>query len=79
MYELFVVDQEMSAIEAISASREMTKGHVREIIGISLLSFGIILLGLIPVGIGLLWAVPTVTLARAKLYRKLTHSHHHTD
>lgn len=76
LYEFFAVDQEMNAIEAISASREVTKGHVREIIGIWFLSLGILILGIIPVGIGLLWAMPTIKLAQAKLYRKIMNSHH---
>lgn len=77
LYEFFAVDQDMNAIEAISASREVTKDHVREIIGIWFLSLGILILGAIPVGIGLLWAVPTISIAKAKLYKKLM-AHHHT-
>ncbi len=75
--EYFVVDQNMNAIEAISASREITKWHVREIIGIWLLTLGITILGVIPAFIGLLWTVPTVKLAQATLYKKLTaHAKH---
>ena len=77
LYEYFVVDQDMTTIEAISASWEVTKGHVWQIIGIWLLSFCIILLGALCLGIGLLWAIPTVKLAQAILYKKLTtHAEH---
>lgn len=77
LFEYFVVDQNMTAIEAISASWEVTKGHVREIIGIWLLSLGIFILAIIPFGVGLLRAVPTVKLAQATLYKKLSgHAHH---
>ncbi len=72
LYEYYVVDQKLNTIEAISASWEVTKGHVWQIIGIGLLSFGILLLGTLALGIGLLWAIPTVKLAQATLYKKLT-------
>lgn len=77
--EFFVVDQKMTAIEAISASWEVTKGHVWQIIGIWFLSVGIILLGALALGVGLLWAVPTVKLAQAMLYKKLTSHDHHLE
>lgn len=77
LYKYFVVDQDMTSIEAISASWELTKGHVWEIIGIKILSFGLFILGLIPIGIGLLWVIPMISLAEARLYKKLTtHAHH---
>ena len=80
-YSYFVIDKKMNARDAINASRELTRGHVREIIGIGVLSFLITLLGAIALGIGLLRAVPTVELARAYLYKKLVHQHdeHHSS
>lgn len=79
LYEYFVVDQNMTSVEAISASWETTKGHVWEIIAIGLLSFGIYILGALAIGIGLLWAVPTVKLAQATLYKKLTSQDQHLE
>ncbi len=79
LYEYFVVDQDMNSIEAISASWEITKWHVWEIVGIMLMSFGIIILGALALGIGLIWAIPTVKLAQATLYKKLTSHDQHLE
>ena len=74
--DYFVIDQKMNAIEAVSASREVTKWHFRELVGVGLLSFGVILIGTLALFIGLLWAIPTVQLAQVVLYKKILDTHH---
>lgn len=56
------------AIASIKKSFEMTKGRVGRLIVLGIISCGIVLLGFIALGIGLLWAFPTVFIAWMYIY-----------
>lgn len=56
------------AIASIKKSWEITKDKVWSIIWVSIVSIGVMLLGAIALGIGLLWAMPTIIIAWAYVY-----------
>ncbi len=67
-----VVDRRLPALEAISESWRMTKGHKGDIFLFALLSMGVVLLGELACCVGVLVAIPVVTTAIAYIYLKLT-------
>lgn len=72
LYDFFAVDQKLNSFAALGRSRQVTQGHVWQIIGVWLLTVGVIMLGFIALIIGLLRAFPTAMIAHAKLYDRIT-------
>ncbi|MCE5318527.1 MAG: hypothetical protein LLG04_14345 [Parachlamydia sp.] len=72
LFDLFIVDQGSGPIDALQKSYQTLRGYSWRWFGYLILSFLILLLGLLFFGIGLLLAFPTVAITRALLYRKLT-------
>jgi len=64
----YTLETGASAVASITKSFEMTKGLVGRLIVLGIISCGIILLGFIALGIGLLWAFPTVFIAWVYVY-----------
>lgn len=62
---------EMSGEQAIQRSMAMMKGHKMELFLLSLSFLGWILLGIITLGIGLLWVYPYMYTAQAAFYEEL--------
>lgn len=60
-----------SATEAITKSRQLMDGHKTDLFVLDLSFIGWYLLGIITVGIGLLWVVPYYRQTRANFYRNL--------
>lgn len=71
-YGYFLVDKGLRPIAAIKASRELTRGIRWHLLQLMLVEIGIGLLGVIALGVGLFLALPTIMLANAYIYRKLT-------
>ena len=69
----FVIDKKMGPLEALRASGKITDGVKWRLLGFSIVSIGIVILGFLAFGFGILVAVPVATLADAYLYRKLSH------
>lgn len=63
---------EMTAKEAITASRKLMDGHKGELFVLGLSFFGWGLLCLITLGIASLWVTPYINAAYAAFYRRLT-------
>lgn len=72
LFDLYIIDQGCGPIQALKKSWETLKGFSWSWLGFGILSFLIVLLGLLCLGVGLLFAWPTTVIARALLYRKLT-------
>ena len=72
-FSYYVVDKKMGAWEAVKASGKITTGVKWKLVGFGFVSFGIIILGALALGIGVIVAMPVVSLAEAYLYRKLSH------
>lgn len=59
------------AMVSIKKSFAATKGKVGRLIILAIISLGVVLLGVIALFIGLLWAIPTVVLAQVYIYTLL--------
>lgn len=66
-----IVDRGMGPVKSLTASWEMTQGVTMDLVLLFLLCFVINIVGLIPLGLGLLITVPLTSLAYAYVYRKL--------
>lgn len=66
-----IVDKGLDVFEAIELSRKTVTHQWFKFFGLGLLSGVILVLGAIPLGIGLIWAVPTVYISYALLYHRL--------
>jgi len=64
---------ELGAIEALKESWRLvwSQGHFWKVVGLGLLSLFVILLGALAFGVGLLFAIPLVSVAGAGLYDEL--------
>jgi uncharacterized membrane protein len=68
---LLADDANLSATDAISKSKTMMKGHKWRLFCLQLRLFGWLILGAIPCGIGLFWAVPYMMVSYAHFYEDL--------
>jgi uncharacterized membrane protein len=79
-FSYLVVDHgHMKGIDALKKSWEMTQGKFWKLFGWSIVLFFINLLGLLALGVGLLFTIPVTAVAYTKLYRTLASpaAHHH--
>lgn len=68
---VLVVDQQLNPLEALAKSWRLTKGWVWPLIGFNLLSFAIVILGIVLAFVGVLVAIPVVIIANIFIYRYL--------
>lgn len=66
-----VVGRNAGVLESLKFSWKITKGYVLQLLIFALATVGVSLLGFLALGIGLLWAIPTVLVASAHIYRQL--------
>lgn len=57
--------------EAIKISYAATESHVWQLIGLMLLNCGILIISIIPLGIGLIWSLPYLYINYGIVYRRL--------
>lgn len=67
----YYIAEGYGAIDSIKASWAATKDNFWKLFGIGFVYAGIIILGALALLVGLLWALPTVALAQAYVYKKL--------
>lgn len=72
LYAYFVVDRELGGVEAVRASWRATKGHKGKIFTFMLASLGVVIAGALACGVGLLVAVPVVSMAWTLVYLRIT-------
>jgi hypothetical protein len=70
-FRYVIVDRNAKVMESLKYSWKITKGHVGMLLLFSIKLTGIVILGILVVGIGLLWAIPTTIVASAHIYRQL--------
>lgn len=71
-YALFIVDKQLSGVDALKASWEVTKGHRVNLLVLAIIMFLVSVLGLAACCFGfLLIAAPMQMLAQAYVYQKL--------
>jgi uncharacterized membrane protein len=68
----YIVTQGAGPIEALRLSEAATEGHKGELFVLALRSLGVIILGALCLGVGLLWAMPTVDIAWASAFLALS-------
>src|SRR5205807_14816 len=66
-----LVDRDCGVVDSIQISYEITRGHVLELVGLSLLSGVVALAGLLACGVGLLFTIPLSMLIQACTYALL--------
>lgn len=71
-YSYFIIDKEYGPIEALKQSWTATKGNYWRLVLLSLATVGLNLLGALALLIGLLWTIPTTSIATASVYKKLS-------
>jgi uncharacterized membrane protein len=72
MYGYYVVTQGAGPVEALQMSAAATDGHKGELFGLCLASGGVVILGALCLGVGLLWALPTVEIAWSAVFLELS-------
>lgn len=76
-FNFFIVDKELGIVEAFAKSGEITKGRIWNLFQLEVLLWLIMLAGLIAFFIGLLVALPVISLTMAYVYRHLSPAAHH--
>ena len=72
MYGYYVVTQDAGPMEALQMSADATDGHKIELLTLCLASLAVLILGVLCLGIGLVWAIPTVDIAWAGAFLQLS-------
>jgi len=70
--QMFLIDQEMGPVEAMRASWEATQGHKGKLFLFLLVSILVMIAGVVACCFGILAAVPTVWVATAIIYLRIT-------
>ena len=71
---LLIIDERFGPIQAIKKSWRMTQGQFWNLFLFGLVLLGLNILGALALLIGLLWTIPTTSIAAAYVYRKLSAS-----
>jgi len=70
-YNYFLLDEESGIIESIKRSAEISKGYVGELFLLGAILSTILLISIIPLGLGLIFSIPLGTMATSYVYLKL--------
>ena len=73
-YYLFIDDPENGAVATLRQSRTLMQGHKFRLARLFLSFAGLILLGILSLGIGLLWVFPYMSASETCFYQELIHS-----
>jgi uncharacterized membrane protein len=71
---IIIVDEKLSAVDAMKESARITKGHKGDLFLLMLASIGVALLGVICLFVGIVVAFPVIMLAQVWAYRTLSHA-----
>ncbi|OGI83375.1 hypothetical protein A2997_01440 [Candidatus Nomurabacteria bacterium RIFCSPLOWO2_01_FULL_36_10b] len=74
-YSFGIIDKRMGPIESLKYSQKITKGHRWKIFVFGLVCILLLILGAIPIGLGLLITFPLTTIASALVYKYLVTKH----
>ena len=70
-YEYFLIDEECSVIDSLKKSADISKGYILELFIIGAILSLIVLISIIPMGLGLLFSIPLSMVAISYIYLKL--------
>ncbi len=71
MTTLLILDKNLSGRQAVKESWRLTKGYSWKIFGFLIISFILIVISILPFGLGLILSVPYVYLTAVELYKKI--------
>ncbi len=72
MFGYYIVMEGAGPVEALQKSATATDGHKGQLFGLGLASIGVIILGALCLGVGLVWAIPTVEIAWSAVFLELS-------
>lgn len=72
MFKYYVIEKNMSPVDSLKASWELTRGKTFDLFLFALARLGVVILGLLVFLVGVLVAVPVVEIAKAKVYKDLS-------
>jgi uncharacterized membrane protein len=67
-----LIDKKLNIFDAVRESWNITKGSTMNLLGFAVVSFFVAMGGAMLLGVGLLLAIPTIMIATAYIYRKLS-------
>lgn len=67
----FVLDKQLGPVDAIRASFQATRGNFWRLLGIMIIQLAIVLVSVIPFGIGLIWTIPFAYILYGLVYKRL--------
>ena len=70
-YDYFLIDNECSILESITNSAKITKGYVGELFLLGAILSIIVLLSIIPLGVGLIISIPLGIMVNTHVYQLL--------
>ena len=70
-YDYFLVDEECNIVEAVKKSMAITKGYIMELFLLGAVMSIIVLVSIIPLGVGLFISIPLATMVNTYVYQKL--------
>lgn len=70
-----IAEKNVSFITAFSISKDATRGIKIRLLGYGFVTVGVLILGALAFLVGLLWAIPTVLVAGAYIYRHISVDH----
>ena len=68
----YVLDKGANPLEAVKLSFKATRYNVLNLLGLTALQIGIIIIAEIPLGIGLIWAIPLTLIIYGTVYKRLS-------
>lgn len=71
LYQYFVVDKGQGPIESLKSSWALTEGSFWDLVGVQCVITCVVMLSLIPLGLGLLITIPMSSVLMAYVYRRL--------
>ena len=74
-YDYFLIDNECSILESITNSAKITKGFVGELFILGAILSIIVLISIIPLGVGLIISIPLGIMVNTNIYQKLKKQH----
>jgi hypothetical protein len=68
----YVLDKGLGPVAAIKMSFKATRGNVLNLLGLAILQICIFIIAAIPLGIGLIWAIPLGLIIYGTVYKRLS-------
>ena len=74
-YEYFLIDEECGIIDSIKKSADISRGYVLELFILGAVLALLVLISIVPLGVGLILSIPLSKMATSYVYLKLKKNH----